>query len=103
MAEIDSEKLNQNLAIGKFAEFVTKYLYDMPWSKIAELCGVSEILDQEKHMRVKRAQTWHDDDYAEAISKFLRDIFESDRAIGLEFIKRIGNYSATFPRYSNYA
>ncbi|NPE30304.1 hypothetical protein HNV12_20575 [Methanococcoides sp. SA1] len=71
-------ELNQsqkyNIGIGRFSRFVVEYLYHTDWYLTATCSGVNDILD--KYERVTRAQSWGDDDYPTAISKFLIDVFD---------------------------
>jgi len=89
MVDIDNKKMARDMAIGRFAKFVDKYLYWTDWTMVATMCGVIDLLNEPRHERVRRAQSWNDDDYATAISSFLREVFELDEQIGLAFISEI--------------
>jgi hypothetical protein len=45
------------------------------------MCGVIDLLNETGHGRVRGSQSWNDDDYATAISSFLREVFELDELI----------------------
>lgn len=89
MADIDKRRMAGYMAIARFAKFVEKYLYWTDWTMVATMWGVIDLLDEPRHERVRRAQSWNDDDYATAISSFLREVFESDEKIGLALISEI--------------
>lgn len=87
--EHSKEKILTNMGIARFSDFVVKYFYDIDWNLTASACGVSELLHDSRHERVRRAQSFGDDDYASAINKFLSDVFEVDEKIGLLIIQYI--------------
>ena len=86
---MDEKKMVRDMAIARLAKFVEKYLHHTDWTIIATMYGVIDLLDQPKHERVRRAQSWGDSDYATAISNFLREIFDFDERIGLAIINEI--------------
>jgi hypothetical protein len=86
MIELDKTKKHQ-MGIGRLSRFIEKHLYDTDWYLIATCCGVTNILND--HERVTRAQSWHDDDYPTAISKFLIDVYNNDESTCLFLIKEI--------------
>lgn len=89
MVDIDRERMARNMAIARFAKFVERYLDSTDWTLVATMCGVIDLLDQPRHERVRRAQSWGDPDYATAISDFLREIFDFDEQVGLAIISEI--------------
>ena len=88
-SNIDNIELARNMAIARLAKFVEKYLYDTDWTIIASMCGVIDLLDQPKHERVRKAQSFGDSDYATAISIFLMEIFNFNEQIGIAIINEI--------------
>lgn len=97
MSEIDKPERIRNLAIGDVAEFIVANFYDSNWTSIATLSGVIDILDQPRHERVRRAQTFGDDDYAVALTKFLIELFNIDENIGYAVIGRAINEEDLYP------
>jgi hypothetical protein len=93
MADIDKRRrrMARNMAIARFAKFVEKYFYDTNWTMVATMCGVIDLLNEPEHERVRRAQSFRDDDYATAISSFLREVFGLDEKIGLALISEIAS------------
>ena len=83
MTEFDKTKKYQ-MGIGRLSRFIEKYLYGTDWDLIATCCGVTNILTE--HERVTRAQSWNDDDYPRAISRFLIDVFTNDESRGLPYL-----------------
>jgi len=88
-SDVDTKKRVRGMAIAKFAKFVENYLYHTDWTIITTMYGVIDLLEQPKHERVRRAQSWNDHDYAAAISNFLREIFDSNEQIGRAIINEI--------------
>jgi hypothetical protein len=88
MTELDKSQ-KYKMGIGRFSRFVVKYLYDTDWYLIATCCGVTDILN--KHERVTRAQSWRDEDYPTAISRFLINVFDFNEDIGLLLITEISS------------
>lgn len=88
MLQID-KTARRNMGISRFANFVATNLYETNWTLLAISCGVSNILNDPKHERVRRAQHFGDDDYASAITLFLIDIFNADENVGLFFVHEI--------------
>lgn len=86
---VDKEKTIRNVAIARLAKFIEDHFYDTNWTLVAEMCGVIEILNEKKHERVRRAQTFGDDDYALAISRFLREIFDFNENVGISLVNLI--------------
>jgi len=101
MVEIDKKKIARNRGIFRFAKFVEEYLYDTDWTLIAKMWGVIHLLDEPRHERVRRAQSWKDPDYAAAISDFLREVFDSDEQVGLALINEISNQEELSPEAKN--
>jgi hypothetical protein len=89
MVDIDKRRMARDMAIGRFAKFVEKYFYDTDWTLVTTMCGVIDLLNEPEHERVRRAQSFRDDDYATAISSFLREVFGLDEKIGLALISEI--------------
>jgi hypothetical protein len=87
--ETDSHKVARTAAIARFARFIERNLYHTDWTFIADVCGVSNILN--RHERVRRAQGFGDDDYTSAISAFLKDVFNENDEWGLLLINEIIN------------
>ena len=88
MVEIDKKKIARNEAINKFAEFIAKNLPFTEWTLIAEEGGVIDILNEPRHKRVEEARSWGDSDYPEAVSKFLKEVFDTDEEVGLFLIHK---------------
>lgn len=86
--ELSKEKI-RNMGIAKFSSLVVKHFYNTDWTLTADACGVSEILNEPRHERVRRAQSFGDDDYASAINRFLSEIFHLDESFGLLIIQHI--------------
>jgi len=89
MAEINKRQIVRNAAIAKFARLVVKHLYSTDWTLVAEMCGVLDLLNQPEHERVRRAQYFGDDDYPDAVSHFLKTVFDSDEQVGLLLVHTI--------------
>lgn len=89
MAEINKGQIVRNAAIAKFAGLVVKHLYSTNWTLVAEMCGVLDLLNQPEHERVRRAQYFGDDDYPDAVSHFLKMVFDSDEQVGLLLVHTI--------------
>lgn len=53
------------------------------------MCGVIDLLNEPRHERVRRAQSWGDHDYATAICNFLGEIFNRNEEVGLAIIYAI--------------
>jgi hypothetical protein len=83
MTGVDRSQIVRNAAIARFARLVVEHLYHTDWTLVAEMCGVLDLLNQPEHERVRRAQHFGDDDYPEAVSYFLKTVFDSDEQIGL--------------------
>lgn len=88
MIEIDKEKM-LNMGMSRFSSFVERHCYDTKWALIARSCGVDDILNEPRHERVRRAQTFGDDDYPNAVFMFLSDVFSYDYQTGLLLISEI--------------
>lgn len=88
MLEMD-ENIQRDIIISRLADFISRYFYETNWTQIATSCGVIKLLNLPKHERVRRAQSWNDDDYPEAITKFLIDVFDLDERIGKIFLNEI--------------
>ena len=78
----------RNMGIGKFSQFVVKYLYSTDWTLTADVCGVSEIL-KEKHKRLQIAQQYRFNDYTSAVNKFILDTIYCDENLGLFVVEQI--------------
>lgn len=89
MAKIDKKKMARAMGIARFAKFIEKYFYWTDWTLVATMCGVIDLLDEPRHERVRRAQSFRDEDYAKAISNFLREVFDFDEKVGLAIINEI--------------
>ena len=89
MAEINKRQIVRNAAIAKFARLVEKHLYSTDWTLVAEMCGVLDLLNQPEHERVRRAQRFGDEDYPDAVSYFLKTVFDSDEQVGLLLVHTI--------------
>lgn len=89
MAKIDKKKMARAMGIARFAKFIEKYFYWTDWTLVATMCGVIDLLDEPRHERVRRAQSFSDEDYAKAISNFLREVFDFDEKVGLAIINEI--------------
>jgi hypothetical protein len=88
MIEMD-ETVQRDIILSRLASFISRYFYETNWTQIAISCGVIKLLEQPKHERVRRAQSWNDDDYPEAITIFLIDVFDLDERIGKILIHEI--------------
>lgn len=80
--KIDKQIIARNAAIARLARFIEKYRYNTDWTLIADAAGVGHILDRPRHERVRSAQNFGDPDYAGAIARFLKDVFDNDESVG---------------------
>jgi hypothetical protein len=86
--QIDKKRVARNAAIARLAKFIEKHLYNTDWTLLADAAGVGHILD--RYERVRRAQSFGDPDYPSAVSRFLKDVFNSDdEQIGLFLVGEI--------------
>lgn len=81
--------IQRDIILSRLADFISRHFYETNWTQIATSCGVIKLLDQPKHERVRRAQSWNDDDYPEAITRLLIDVFDIDERIGKMLIHDI--------------
>jgi len=95
MSEINKNKTSRNAIIARLAKFIENNLPDIDWSIIAQVCGIFDLLDEPRHERVRRAQSFGDRDYALAITTFIRNVFEFNEQTGFYLIEQIAN-----PEYS---
>jgi hypothetical protein len=89
MTEIDRNGVVRRRAIALLARFIARYLYNTDWTLVADMCGITELLDRPEHERVRSAQHFGDEDYADAISRFLQAVFDSDEQIGVLLVHTI--------------
>lgn len=89
--QIDKKRVVRNAGIARLAKFIEKHLYSTDWTIIADMASVGHILDEPRHERVRRAQGFGDPDYPEAISRFLKEVFDTDEQIGLFLVHEIAN------------
>lgn len=87
--QIDKKKVARNAAIARLAKFIEQHLYNTDWTILADMAGVGHILDAPRHERVRRAQRFGDPDYPDAVSSFLKEVFDSDEQIGLFLVGEI--------------
>lgn len=89
MIEIDKKRVVRNQTIVSFAALIKSCFYHTDWNMISDACGVSDILNQPQHERVRRAQFFGDDDYSSEIAKFLQAVFDADESIGQFMVHKI--------------
>jgi|GEM_PF-1203300 len=87
--QIDKKKVARNAAIARLAKFIEKHLYNTDWIILADMAGIGHILNAPRHERVSRARAFRDPDYPDAISSFLKEVFDSDEQIGLFLVGEI--------------
>jgi len=87
--QIDKKKVTRNAAIARLAKFIEKHLCTTDWTLLADMAGVGHILDAPRHERVRRAQSFGDQDYPSAVSSFLQEVFDADEQIGLFLVGEI--------------
>ena len=71
MDKIGKKNMARDMGITRFAKFIEKYFYWIDWTLVATMFGLIDLLDEPRHERVTRAQSWRDSDYAKAEGRIL--------------------------------
>jgi len=73
-------------ALAYLSQHIADFRYGVNWSLAADISGCE--IDWDNHPRLTRAQFFHDNDYPEAIYRFLTDVYQK----GVECLKAIVGY-----------
>lgn len=87
--KIDEKIVARNAGIARLAKFIESHLYNTDWTILADMAGAGHILNAPRHERVRRAQSFGDDDYPKAVSQFLKEVFDQNERVGLFLVSEI--------------
>jgi len=73
-------------ALAYLSDYIFNNRYGTNWSLVVDISGYN--VDWEDHPRLTRAQYFHDDDYPDAIYRFLKEVYDTD----LEAFKKMVAY-----------
>lgn len=85
------EKINLklNLFLSRVSRFIVSNLSYTDWSLVSEICEVTNVLNDQKNERLIRSQQFEDPDYELLVYKFLHDVFNYNKILGMLLINEV--------------